>query len=304
VSVDAPIDPPAEPVGRMARLRARAERTGDRYQRLAQTRPLLGLPLAFVARYTARQGMLLASAVAFRMFLWLMPLALLTAGILSAFAAGDSSNITSAARSAGITGAASQEVVTSLQSGHRSWWTAVLIGAVLFLWTTRTLIRNLILVNAHAWQATVPKSQQRDVFRTTLLFAVGWIAMLALAGLIARIDHLLPGGFVLAVGLQGAAVAGVWLGICLRLPDRRETWVDLIPGCLLLGFGLAILHLVSRVYLPRRIQHSSQLYGSLGVAAVILAWLLIIGQVIVSAAFVNSVWAEYRARRRAPRQYG
>jgi membrane protein len=298
------MEQPAQPVGRVARWRARAERTGDRYQRMAQTRPLFGLPLAFLARYTSRQGMLLASASAFRLFLWLMPLSLLLAGTLAAFATVDYDDIRSAAKAAGITGAASQEVANSLRDGHRSWWTAVLVGGLLFLWTTRTLMRNLTVVNAHAWQVPLPKRRQKYVLATTLLFAAGWVVAFAVAAVITRLDHLLPGGAVLGIVLQGLVVAGVWMAICLRLPDSRDSWIDLIPGCLLFGFALAILHLVSRVYIPRRLEHSSQLYGSLGVAAVILAWLLIIGQVIVSAALINSVWSEYRARRRAAPRFG
>jgi uncharacterized BrkB/YihY/UPF0761 family membrane protein len=38
------------------------------------------------------------------------------------------------------------------------------------------------------------------------------------------------------------------------------------------------------------------LYGSLGLAVAMLAWLLIIGQLIVACAVVNSVWTEYRYR--------
>src|SRR4051794_19494601 len=95
-----------------ASWRARAEQAADRYQQMARRRPLFGLPLAFIARYTARQGMLLASAVAFRLFLWLLPLTLLVAGILAALASSDSKTPETAAKTAGITGAASQQIVS------------------------------------------------------------------------------------------------------------------------------------------------------------------------------------------------
>ena len=75
--------PDDEQPGRIDRWRARAADAGNRYQERAQTQPLLGLPLAFLAQYAARQGVLLASAAAFRLFLWLLPLALLVAGVLA-----------------------------------------------------------------------------------------------------------------------------------------------------------------------------------------------------------------------------
>jgi uncharacterized BrkB/YihY/UPF0761 family membrane protein len=299
VSPDAGAGVAAPRTGRVARVRARAERAASRYQARAQKDPVFNLPLVFIARYTARQGVLLASACAFRLFLWLMPLALLLAGIAAGIAGHDAAGVLAASKTAGITGAASQEVTTALRDGRRSWWIAVLVGGVLFLWTSRTLMRNLAAVNAHAWEASVPKLRQASILRITLIFAGIWLVMLAVSDLAIRLDRLLPGGVFLAILLQGAVTSGAWLVVSLRLPDRRTSWLDLVPGCLLVGFGFAVLHAVSRVYIPRKLKSSSELYGALGLAGVILGWLLIIGQVIVSGALVNSVWTDYRADRRA-----
>jgi uncharacterized BrkB/YihY/UPF0761 family membrane protein len=288
--------PPPAP-GRIARWRTRAEAAADHYQRRAQTRPLLGLPLAFLARYTARQGILLASATAFRLFLWLLPLALIGAGLLAGVAGDHEGSVESASKVAGVTGAASREVITALRDGHRSWWVAVALGVVLLLWTTRTLIRNLVVVNAHLWAVPVPRARQKDLVVTVLYFAGGWLVIVVANTLLARLRDL-PAGVILA--LLGQTILGAvgWLILIRRLPDRRRDGVDLLPGAVLFGFGLAVLNLVSQVYLPARFASSSRLYGSLGIAGVILAWMLIIGQLVVSSILVNVVWAEYRAGRK------
>jgi uncharacterized BrkB/YihY/UPF0761 family membrane protein len=283
-----------DPDGRIARLRARAEQATVRYQERATTQPLLALPVVLLARYVARQGMLLASAAAFRLFLWLLPLALLSAGILAHLSTQDGDSIETAARTAGVTGAASREVVDALHEGDRSWWVAVLIGAVLFLWTTRTLMRNLTVVNAHLWAVPIPRRRQKDVLLTTLLFAGGWIVMILISGFSARLDHVFVGGVILAAVLQALAASAIWLYICRRMPDGRADLLDLVPGSLVFGVGLAIMNVVSRVYLPARFEHSSALYGSLGVAGVILAWLLLTGQLIVGSILINTVWSDYR----------
>jgi uncharacterized BrkB/YihY/UPF0761 family membrane protein len=293
----APLDDQGRPDGRVVRWRARADAAADRYLQRAQEQPLLGLPLAFIARYTARQGMLLASAAAFRLFLWLLPLALVAAGVLSAVAKDNVNTLESASKRAGITGAASQQVVTALREGHRSWWIAVIVGAVLFLWATRTLMRNLATVNAHVWGVPVPRRSQKEVLVTTLLAASGWIIVFAVAGAVAQLDDVVIGGVVIAILVQAMATCIVWLAICLRLPDRRRDWLDLLPGSIALAAAVSVLNAFSRVYLPSRFQKSSQLYGSLGVAAVMLAWLLIIGQLIVGSALINVVWSDYRAAR-------
>ena len=279
------------------RWRLRAERASVRYQAMAVEQPLFGLPLAFLARYTARQGMLLASATAFRLFLWLMPLALLSAALLAGFTNGDPSGLKMVSEANGITAATRQQMVVALQQGQRSWWLAALIGGAAFLWTTRTLMRSLRIVNAHVWSAPLPRARQKDLLLTTLMFAGSWIVIFSAVTAVAALGDYVPGGVLLVVPVQAILLGGAWLMLCTRLPDRRTGWTDLLPGAVIFGVSITILHVVSRVYLPTKFEHSSQLYGSLGIAATILAWLLLIGQVIVSAGLANAVWAEFRADR-------
>jgi uncharacterized BrkB/YihY/UPF0761 family membrane protein len=286
-----PEGPPPDKPGRLVAWRARAEAASERYQREAQRRPLLGLPLAFLARYTARQGVLLASAAAFRLFLWLLPLALLLGGVLAATGANGT------VQNAGITGTATREIVRTIQSGHKSWPQAVVIGTALFLWASWTLIRYLTAMNAHAWQVPIPQRRLDAAVKTTLLFAGAWlVVILGVVGM-SRLRRVIPGDrILLGIVVEAAAIAGAWLLLCLQLPDGRSTWTDLVPGSLLVGVGLAVLNTVGQIYIPLRLQHASELYGSLGAAGAMLAWLLIIGQVMVSAAIANSVWADYRSR--------
>ena len=110
-----------------------------------------------------------------------------------------------------------------------------------------------------------------------------------------KIIKLVPGGLIWGFLLEGLFVASVWLFIALRMPDRRRSWTDLIPGSLLVGYGMSLLSVVGRLYLPPRFAHSSAIYGSLGIASVMLLWFLLIGQLIVSSSLANSVWSDYRA---------
>jgi uncharacterized BrkB/YihY/UPF0761 family membrane protein len=258
---------------------------------------VLGLPLAFLARYTARQGILLASAAAFRLFLWLLPLALLIAGVLAAATGTDGSTARSVAKTSGITGEASKEIAKAIASGHQSWVKAVVVGTALFLWATRALIRYLTAMNAHVWQVPIPKQNRlRAELITTLSFAGACVVIIVGAAVISRIRGVIVGAFLLGLVVEAAAVTTAWLLVCLRLPDGRTTWTDLLPGSMLVGVGLVVLNTAGQIYIPVRLAHASELYGPLGTAGAILAWLLIIGQVMVSGAITNSVWAEYRRR--------
>jgi uncharacterized BrkB/YihY/UPF0761 family membrane protein len=238
--------------------------------------------------------MLLASAVAFRTFLWLLPLALLAAGLVSGITRAIPGAADDALAVTGVTSTLRQQSTVALNESTRSWWVAVLVGLVLSLWTTRTLMRNLVIVNAHVWDARVPRRSQREVLRATLVFGAAWLGIFLGAALVTSLDNLLPGGILLSFVFQ-AAISGVgWVLITIHLPDRRRSWVDLVPGGLLFGVGLATLHVISRVYLPARIEHSSALYGSLGIAGAVLVWLLVAGQLIVVCAILNRVWLRHQ----------
>lgn len=289
-------EPPHGLLGRIDHARARAEEAAARYRELARRDPVYALPIVAVTTYVARQGMLLASAIAFRTFLWLMPLALLTAGLLTGIGRSSPFIAERAQQTTGVTAVARQQVVAALEDGGQSWWVAVVIGLFGFLWTTRTLMRNLIQATAHVWDAPTRRQPQREVIISSGVFAGAWLALFVAAGLVSVLD-VVPGGLVATFAIQVTLSSLVWLVISLRLPDRRRSWTDLLPGCLLFGLGLSLMQLVGRIYLPARFEHSSELYGSLGVAAVILVWLLLLGHLTVISALVNRVWLDYRVDR-------
>ena len=282
---------------RIDHMRARAEDAAARYRELARRDPVYALPIVALTTYVARQGMLLASAIAFRTFLWLMPLALLAAGLLTGIGRSFPSVAERAQRTTGVTAVARQQIVAALHDGGQSWWVAVVIGLAGFLWTTRTLMRNLIQATAHIWDAPTRRQPQRHVIISSLIFAGAWLMLFFAFGLVSTLD-IAPVGIVATFVTQVTLSTIVWLVISLRLPDRRESWTDLLPGCLLFGLGLSLMQIVGRFYLPARFEHSSQLYGSLGVAAVILVWLLLLGHLTTISALVNRVWFDYRLDRR------
>ncbi|GAA2155775.1 uncharacterized BrkB/YihY/UPF0761 family membrane protein [Humibacillus xanthopallidus] len=291
-----PATPPHGWADRIDHMRARAEDAAARYRELARRDPVYALPIVALTTYVARQGMLLASAIAFRTFLWLMPLALLAAGLLTGIGRSFPSMAERAQKTTGVTAVARQQIVAALQDGGQSWWVAVAVGLGGFLWTTRTLMRNLIQATAHIWDAPTPRQSQRHVIISSLIFAGAWIILFFAFGLASTLD-ILPVGIVATFLTQVTLSTVVWLLISLRLPDRRESWTDLLPGSVFFGLGLSVMQLVGRFYLPARFEHSSQLYGSLGVAAVILVWLLLLGHLTTISALVNRVWFDYRVDR-------
>lgn len=282
--------------GRAGGLRQRTEgvrrylaEAEGRYRSLAERRPMLGLPFSFVAVYQRLNCALLAGSLAFRLFMWLLPFALVVAGLLSLVVSDTDWSVSKAVRAAGVSGAASDEVVTALQNGHKSWWIAVGGGLVLLLWTGRSLARALVLMHAHVWQLPPPRqSVGRRVLIGAQLFGVVLVAVAAAAGT-SRL-HLL--GWLVGSAALAVLLTATWLVVSGWMPHRATGWQGLLPGALVVGIGLATLKTVSAVYLPHRIQRASEMYGALGVAGAILLWLFLIGQLVVCAALLNAVYAD------------
>ena len=63
------------------------------------------------------------------------------------------------------------------------------------------------------------------------------------------------------------------------------------PRSIVFAIGTEVLHVLTVVWYAKRLEHSSELYGGLGAAVVLLAWLYLLGRLTISSAVVNaSLW--------------
>ena len=72
------------------------------------------------------------------------------------------------------------------------------------------------------------------------------------------------------------------------LPHADAPRSALLPGAAPSAVGTQGIHLFVVLYLVPRLGRSSELYGSLGAATVILLWLDVTARQIVAAAFLNA----------------
>jgi uncharacterized BrkB/YihY/UPF0761 family membrane protein len=99
------------------------------------------------------------------------------------------------------------------------------------------------------------------------------------------------------VGTEVVLLVVLWVVVSLILPhDPRATWLDMLPGAVVVGLGMWLLHVVSVYFLAGRVASASELYGSLGVAAALLAWLYLLGRLLVAAAMLDATLFERRER--------
>ena len=72
------------------------------------------------------------------------------------------------------------------------------------------------------------------------------------------------------------------------MPHPEIPWTRFVPGALVFGLGFELLKLVTAVYFVRKLDKVSDLYGAMGLAAVFLLWLYVLGRLIVVSVLVNA----------------
>jgi len=225
----------------------------------------------------------MSSALAFRLFLFFLPLMLLTVGV-----AGFASEVVDARsvdQVAGISGGLAKQVNEAFHHPGLTQWFAVLLGLFGVLAAGRSLSRVLYTASAAAWELPGNRAPLRAVGAVAgLVCTMGVIAIL-----INRIRESLGLG-VASVSFVPALLiyALVWLGVSMFLPRATEDPGALLPGSLLVAFCITVMHAVSELYLPDRLDRASQLYGALGTTVVTLGWFFILGRAIVISIELNA----------------
>ena len=267
--------------------KATASTTQHRLERLLdehRDRPVVDLGLRWYERDRDAAGTLVGSAIAFRLFLFFVPLLLFVVGI-----AGFLANYveTEDVDEMGITGNLARQMNEALTQPNSTRWIATFAGLFGMLWAGRSLTKVMAAASCLAWRRPVrAKASVRAIGAT-----VGLVVGLGLvSGIVNKVRHDLGIGaagvsFLAAFALYGTA----WLLLSLVLPRTTADPGALLPGAVLVGATLSGLQAVSQLYLPNRFSHASELYGAVGVAIVTLGWFFIMGRVIVLSLSLDAV---------------
>jgi membrane protein len=238
-------------------------------------------------------GGILAGALAYRLFLFFLPLAFLLVAALGLASRWFDVSPTEIGRDVGVVSLVTKEVATSAKSGS-GWWVS-LVALVALAYVTRVLYRAVAIVHALAWQRSAAAAKTT---RSLGVFALGIAAQLALT---AATGPLRPPDGVANILLLVAylvGIAAIWLVVAMRLPHGAADWPDLLPGAALYAVGLLLIH-VFNVYVLERLHESrSSTYGTLGAAAAVLLGLFFIGRLVVASAVLNATLFERRSAGR------
>jgi uncharacterized BrkB/YihY/UPF0761 family membrane protein len=277
--------------------RSAAARAEDLKARHASAR------IAFAAyeRDRRQAGGLLAGGLAFRIFLWLLPAGLVVVTVFRLIADLASESPEEVARSAGLGAALRATVAQAADASGRGAAWLLILGIVLMLWAGVAMVKALRLLAGVAWQVR-PAPLTHAVRASTVCSAVG----IAISALPVLLSPLYAGGLLSDLAASLITIAAivaimVWVMRALPRPDGI-TWPWFVPGALLIGIGAEILRLVTTVYFAPRLGRTSDLYGALGLAAVFLAWLYLLGRLFVGGMNLNAeLWRSHRRAESAER---
>lgn len=235
-------------------------------------------------------GGLLAGALAFRLFLWLVPFALVAVTVAGWVAAETDLSTDDLAKRFGIVGVAARYVH---DASHESTTTLVLVFLIALyalLLASRGAVRAIRLAHLLAWRMPIVRFHRSAA--ASLSFAAGAAGLVVAAGVVntVRVRH--PGPGLLLWVLLVAVYGAVWLAASSALPHPPQVPLrGLVPGAILFAVGTEALHLLTVVWYGSKLEHSSELYGGLGAAVVLLAWLYLLGRLAITSAVVNaSLW--------------
>jgi len=281
---------------RTAALRLRAQHLAERAQE-ERHHNSVDTVFEFVDRDLEVGGGIIAGALAYRLFIWLLPFALVVVAGLGVAADRASESPERAAKSLGLAGLVSNSVSNAAESSAR--WYALLIGIPVLLYATRSVLRVLIGSHRLVWgdvRARAPKPTMSAVGRFFFLIVCLYLASGVASAV--RADSLGIG--VVTTVLLLVPYAGIWLLVSMQLPHRAARWTDLIPGAVLFAVGIELLNVVAAYFIAPYAIAKQGTYGALGVAAALLLGLFMISRLVVGAAMLNATLWERKVRARPP----
>lgn len=285
-----------EKVGRIARLKGRVESERDRAQAwVDEARGRIGIVDGLVRAWEHDAevgGGLLGGALAFRLFLFMVPYVLVVFTLIGSAATVADSSPTDMAHKAGISGLLAKGIFTTstLTSTHQV--VLLLLGTYAMVSAARSVVATLVASHCLAWR--VPRTKLKGIV-PALTFIVFVTATALLSSYIGELRRAAPapGIALTATWFLVPLVAWWWASVHLPHSDA-PTWA-LLPGATLFGVGIQALHVFTVVYVGRSVTSKSETYGAVGVALAVLAWAYLAGRLVSASAVLNAaLWRRFQ----------
>ena len=279
--------------GRVARWTERARAFKAKVESSRADHASVDLGLSVVERDSAIGGGLLAGALAYRLFVLLLPSALLFVSGLGLYADTVDKSSGQVAKDAGLHGLIGSQVAATASDGAS--WIVFILMLPAVLYALVKLHRAIAIVHAIVWHGS--GRRVRSTPRGVALLGAALLLTVAAAEVVGWIRSRDDLGGISALAVYLALVGGAWLVVSLRFPHRDVRWPALVPGALFVGTGLLAVNVFNVYVTTRLVEDQANTYGALGIAAALLLSLVLVGRVIVVSAELNAALDDRRHER-------
>ena len=272
-----------EATGLRALLDQSRERIADEQARVGalidkyHDRPLLDVGLRIYQRDRDAAGAVVGSALAFRLFLFFVPLTLFVVGLLgfvTRWFEPDDIN-----EAIGLGGTLAAQISTAMSQPSSTRWVATLTGLFGMVWAGRSLSKVMVSASCLAWRLPVTTKASVRVIGSIVGLVIGIALVATIVNHIRR--DVGPGAASLSF-IAVAAIYGIaWMAVSLLLPRVTRDPGALLPGAAFVGVVLAAMQAVAQLYIPDRLGRASALYGALATTIVTLGWFFFLGRAMV-----------------------
>src|SRR4051794_24064983 len=274
-------------------VQAKVERARQQLEERRATSRSVDVLFVSIQRDSTTGGAVLAAALAFRIFLFVVPYAFV---VVYGFGFGTSavgSDPQDLARQAGIVGLLASTITVAAEQSTTT--RIVVLGAALYALfsSSRSFLKVLAIVHTLAWQ--LPPQPARKLTKPVALFLAVVTGSFVLFQCILWLrDRSFSAGLLAEILFIGIPMS-LLLVLSLRFFPRAEGAgvMDLLPGAVLVGVGVQALHFTTVYWVTHLLESKSDRYGAIGVALTILFWAYLLGRIFSASAVLNaSAWQQ------------
>lgn len=297
--LDQPSGGDVERASRRERFRAAYTHARESIEEKRETSATVSVAFDAFGHDTEAGGPVLAAALGFRVFLFMVPYVgffLIVGGYVADLFDRTPQEMFHTRGIAALT-------AKGISTGHDLSFGArvsalVLVTYALFL-SARSFVKVLRIVHTLVWG--VAPTRLLHTTRATFVF-IGIVSVgLTLSGLIDVLTNRVVVGGVVALVLYTFVPFALWWIVSLWLPHGDCDLLGLAPGAAVFALGVEVLHVFTVVWFPHSLQSKSEIYGAIGSALALLLWAYLLGRLMTFAAALNvALWRRRAAQPSVP----
>jgi uncharacterized BrkB/YihY/UPF0761 family membrane protein len=253
-------------------------------------RGIFDLVRAIARRYAELNGRVSAAAITLYGFLALFALCVLAVAIVGLLASGNDQVANDIVSWLGLHGDAATTVTDAVKTAQNSATVASIVGIIGLVWVGSSFAVSVASAYDLAWGVPSRVTRAR-------LVGLGWLAG---SGVLLTIGSFATAGFaalpilvvplLLVVGLT--VDTALWLWTSWILPNRPAPPLRaLLPGSITGAVGLEALKVAGAYVVPLLVTRSSAVYGTIGTVFALLAWLWVLGRLVVLVTIIETLGA-------------